>query len=271
MKVLELRYLDELCEGILKCIEPDSVEIMLRHLLDFYGVLNYEMSYDRSYWRARKCCIGRIGYDNTNELGAPPAEITKAGRMNEPKQPMLYLSTNQFSVLEEIGSKAGDIVHIIAYRQKIESKLRCAIVGEITNVHRWGRAQSSDHLGNHLNRIMNEMNFDIGRSYVYTDSFLSSLLRDKAASKSDYLYSRKLSKLIFEKHPSIDSIVYPGVALEGSMNFAVKPNVVSKKFDIGSNFVVRVNKRYKYGIFDFEIIKRAKGQYLDGTIVWQDS
>lgn len=59
--------------------------------------------------------------------------------------------------------------------------------------------------------------------------------------------------------------------MEGSMNFAVKPNVVSKKFNIGSNFVIRVNKRYKYGIFDFEIIKRAKGQYLDGTIVWQDS
>lgn len=270
MKILELRHLDELCEEILNSIEPDSVESKLRYLLDFYGVLNYEMSYDRPYWRARKC-NGRIGYDNINKLSAPPAEITKAGRMNEPKQPMLYLSTNQFSILEEIGSKAGDIVHIIAYEQKIESKLRCAIVGEITNVHRWGRAQSSDHLGKYLNRIMNGMNFDVGRSYVYTDAFLSSLMRDKAASSSDYLYSRKLSKLILEKHPSIDSIVYPGVALEGSMNFAVKPNVVSKKFNIGSNFVIRVNKRYKYGIFDFEIIKRAKGQYLDGTIVWQDS
>ena len=270
MKVLELSYLDELCKDILNCIDPDSVESKLRHLLDFYDVLNYEMSYDRSYWRARKCS-GRLGYDNTNELGAPPAKITKAGRMNEPEQPMLYLSTNHFSILEEIGSKAGDIVHIIAYEQKLESKLRCAIVGEITNVHRWGRAQSSDHLGSYLNRIMNEMNFDVGRSYIYTDAFLSSLMRDKTASCKDYLYSRKLSKLIFEKHPSIDSIVYPGIALEGSMNFAVKPNTASKKFNIASNFVIRVNKRYKYGVFDFEIIKKAKGQHLDGTIVWQDS
>lgn len=49
MKILELRHLDELCEEILNSIEPDSVESKLRYLLDFYGVLNYEMSYDRPY------------------------------------------------------------------------------------------------------------------------------------------------------------------------------------------------------------------------------
>lgn len=95
VEVLQLNILDKLCQEILASSKPSIIEKKLRYLLNFYDVINYNLSYDRCYWRARKC-VNNTGFDNINELGASPASLTPAGRLNEPTNPMLYLSTNQF-------------------------------------------------------------------------------------------------------------------------------------------------------------------------------
>jgi len=267
VKVLELNYLDDIAKKILASKDPIFIETNLRYVLQFYSVLNYEMAYERSYLRARKC-LTPSGYNNVSELGCPPNELVQAGRLNEPNEPILYVSTSQFSILEEINCEEGDYVHVIAYEHKPSTKIRCAILGEATQVSRWGRALSSEHLGIELNRIMNGMTFDVGRSFVYTDAFLSSIMKDVSASQNNYIHSRLLAKLLLEKHDGLDGIIYPSVALESAMNIAIKPQSAEKLFKIGANFVLKVNKKYQFGIYDFEVLRNAKGQYNDGSIIW---
>ncbi|HWI10997.1 MAG TPA: hypothetical protein VNU48_06680, partial [Burkholderiaceae bacterium] len=96
----------------------------------------------------------------------------------------------------------------------------------------------------------------------------ASLLRDKEASKSDYIRSRTVARLLFEKLPALEAIVYQGVALEGSFNMALKPDVADRVLYNGATFVLRVIKRYDHGFYDFEAVNRAKGYFGDGTIKW---
>ncbi|WP_133407862.1 RES domain-containing protein [Parashewanella tropica] len=266
-QVLSLNYIDQISSNILESSDPTYVENSLRHVLDFYDLVNYELSYDRTYWRARKC-DHESGFKNISELGCPPKHLVSAGRLNEPNSPMLYVSPNQFSVLEEIGAEVNDYIHMIAYRQNQEQKLRCGIVGEITQVQRWGTGLISDATSEQINRVLNEMTHEVAKSFVFADAFLSSILKDPNAKNSNYLHSRVLSKILLEKNEFIDAIVYPSVALESARNFAIKPDVANKKLSIASNFVLRINKKYKYGMYDFEVIKMASGQYGNGAIAW---
>ncbi len=266
-QVLALNYIDKLSSNILESSDPNYVESNLRHILDFYNITNYDFTYDRKYWRARKC-DDKGGFNNISELGCPPKHLVNAGRLNEPNSPMLYVSPNQFSVLEEIGAKENDFVHMVAYQQKPEQKLSCGIVGEITQVHRWGTGLISDAASVQINRLLNEMSHEVGKSFVFTDAFLSSILKNPSAKNNDYLHSRILSKILFERNKFIDAIVYPSVALESARNFAIKPEVVDAKLNIESNFILKINKQYNYGLYDFEIIKMAKGHYSNGVINW---
>lgn len=266
-KVLQLDYLQNISREIFDSSNPDVIEKKLSYVLDFYTLINYEFTYDQALWRGVRCETAN-GFSNINRVGYPPPSYAKAGRLNETGSPVLYVSINQFSVLEEIGAKEGDFVHVVAYKFNKGCRLRCGLVGEVTQVHRWGTALSSDSLGKELNRIMNEMSFDVGRSYVFTDSFLSSIFRDKFASNAEYVKSRILAKLLFDKLSGLEAIIYPSVAHEGAMNFAIKPDSADRKLSIGATFVVHVKRKYDYGIYDFEIIRRAEGQGVDGTIVW---
>jgi len=239
----------------------------LRIVMEHYGIINYKLGYDRPIWRARSCASSG-GFKNIKELYYPPRELTKAGRLNEHGAPMLYLSMNLPTTLEEIDASERDYVHIIGFKIVGESKLLCGILGEITHVHRSGRALTSEDLGNHLNRILDEIDYEAGKSFVFTDAFLSSILRDRNASKRNYVHSRTLAKLIFEKHPGFDAILYPSVALEGAMNLAIRPDSVDRLLEISGTSIIRIRKKYDYGIFDFELLRNAKSYEKNGDIIW---
>jgi hypothetical protein len=266
-RVLPIGYLQTLSRSILASTNASEIEKGLQMVLEYYGIINFDLGYAWPFWRGRICASSH-GFKNINELSYPPRELTKAGRLNEPRAPLLYLSMNNLATLEEINASKGNYVHSIAYKIIAENKLRCGIIGEITHVARSGRALISEELGNHLNRILNNTEYEAGKSFVFTDAFLSSILRDRNASKTNYIHSRTLAKLIFEKHPGFDAIVYPSVALESAMNLAIKPESADRLLEIFGTSVIRVRKKYDYGIFDFELLGNAKGHDKNGDIRW---
>lgn len=265
--VLPLDQLQAISRKVHTSSDPLEIENSLSLASSFYGLINYQFSYDRALWRG-VLCESAEGHTNIRRVGYPPPEISRNGRLNEAGRPLLYASTNQFTVLEEIGAKAGDYVHITAFAIKPNENLRSGIVGEITQVHRWGSAFSSEHLSKELNRILNGLEFEAGKSFVFTDAMFTSILRDRNASENDYLRSRILARLLFAKLGGLDAMIYPSVAHEGAMNIAITPHAADTKLKIGRTFVVHVQKRYDYGLYDFEVVRKGKGQHGDGTIVW---
>jgi hypothetical protein len=258
IKVIEINYLQDCCRKTLASSDAALVEAQLRWLLENYSLINYKLGYERPIWRGIKC-NSPSGFQYLHELSYPPIEFTKAGRLNNQGNPVLYGAFNNFGALEEIGAKEGDYIHLVGYRIKKTKKLRCCVVGEVLNVHRSGQAWASVELGQQLNNILNKMSPAAGRSFVYIDAFFSSILRDKKAASNNYLHSRILGTLLLEKLPGLDAILYPSVALESSMNIAVIPDAVDSIFEVFGTTVVRVERKYDYGIFDFSIVRNAKG------------
>lgn len=265
--VLPLDQLQSISQEVWASSDEAKIEANLSTVLQFCGLINYQFHYDQALWRG-VMCESPDGHKNIKRVGHPPPELTRTNRLNEAGSPLLYTSINQFTVLEEIGAKPGDYVHVVAYKFNTNARLRCGTVGEITQVHRWGRAFSSEHLGTELNRIMKEMSFDVGRSYVFTDSFLSSLVRDPNAASVEYVRSRIFAKLFFKKIQGLEAIIYPSVAHDGAMNLAISPAAVVDKLSIAATFVVHVIRKFDYGIYDFKIIRSANGHHVDGTIDW---
>ncbi len=266
-KVLPIDYLQNLSRSILGSTIASEIEKGLRIVIEYYGIINFNLGNTLPFWRGR-ICASSDGFKNIKELSYPPRELTKAGRLNDLHAPLLYLSMNNLASLEEINASKGNYVNSIAYKIIGENKLRCGILGEITHVARSGRALISEELGTHLNRILNETEYEAGKSFVFTDAFLSSILRDRNASKTNYIHSRTLAKLVFEKHPGFDAIVYPSIALESAMNLAIKPESADRFLEILGISVMRVRKKYDYGIFDFELLRNAKGYEKNGDIRW---
>jgi hypothetical protein len=267
IKVLEIEYLQRTSRSILRDLDALSVKKKLEELFRCYDPINYALGYDWPIWRARKCSSPE-GYGNLSQLSHPLRHLARPGRLNNQGEPVLYVSFNKFTTFTEVAADEGDHVHIVGYKLKNGEKIRCCIVGEIFNVHRSGRAKVSECLGTELNKILNQMPPDAARSFVFLDAFLSSILADQAASSTDYLHSRILGQLLFEKMPDIQAICYSSIALEGGMNLAVKPEVAQESFEVAGSTVVRINKKYDYGIYDFSVVRNALRYGHDGTIVW---
>lgn len=267
-RVLPLDQLQRLSESIRAATDAVTIEMLLQQVLEFYGLINFNFRYDRAIWRGVMCDSER-GHESIHRVTEPPPQFTRNNRLNERGHPVLYASVNQFAVLEEIGAEAGDFVHMVALPFLPEARLKCCVVGEITQVSRWGRALLSEELGRELNRILNGMDFDVGRSFVFTDSLMASILRDPLAVNSDYLHSRILARLLFAKVDGLEAIIYPSVAHDGAMNFAIQSSAARKKLGIGAFFVIYIRRKYDYGIYDFEVVRKAKGSQPDGVIVWE--
>jgi hypothetical protein len=186
--------------------DPSVVHGKLSSLLVHYDVINWQLQYDWPIWRARKCKTAG-GFDSINDLIYPPPDlITRAGRLNDPHEPMLYGVFNKNTALEEVGAQEGDYIHLIGFRIKKNAHIQCCVIGEIDRVHRAGRSMLSDELGAHLLRILQELPYKAAMSFVFVDAFLSSLLRDPSASDNDYLFSRTLRRLLFAKQRALEAI-----------------------------------------------------------------
>lgn len=267
LSTLPLALIDELSSSIPNSTNSEFIREKLNLILDHYQVINYEFQYNSAFWRARKC-NDQNGFDNISELGPPPKHLTREGRLNEINDPILYTSTNKFSVLNEINAKEGDHIHTVAYMQRADHTICCATIGEITHINRWGSGLTSEAVGNLLNELMKNMPHDFGKSFVFTDAFLSSLLKDENAKHANYIHSRILANLIFSRNPKLDAIAYSGVALESSRNYAIKPSSADRSLQMEASFVLKITKKYKYGMYDFQILKNAEGIEFDGKFIW---
>lgn len=241
----------------------------LRFFLNHYEPLNYEMTYGTPLWRIRKCrdCTG---FSNISEVHYPPPHFTKAGRINEPGAPMLYVTFNTFTAMKEVGAKVGDYLQIVGYSMTERRPIRSLILGEFTNVHKRGQGNLSGDVSTKLNEILCKMAFEPGLSFVFMDAFLSGILADPEMVDLDYIHSRVLGSLLFEKYPGIQAIHYPSVALKGAMNIVIKPDAADEALQISGTSVLRIDGLFDYDLYRFSVIRNAQGFWQDGSINWKE-
>lgn len=260
-------HLQEAAKSIKSDSNPTSIEDKLRRFIQHYDILNYEIK-SEVLWRARKA-PSRNGYSNKKDIYYPPPQLTEHGRLNEANHPILYLSFNQFTTLTEVNAKKGENIHIVGYSLKHNQTIRALILGEYFYAHKGGQGNLPGNLNEWINKRLNSMNYEPGLSFVYMDAFLSSLLTDKTASENEYLHTRILAKVLFEKHPKINAIHYPSVVSHGAMNLAIKPEVADEALKVKGTSVLHIDDIFDHGLFRFSLVKNAKDYKQNGKILWE--
>jgi hypothetical protein len=273
-KLLEINYLKKYCDEMLKDTDQESVRKKLKDLLEFYGVINFKLILPENtqVFRARKCTEN--GFDSINQMGCPPANLTKAGRLNEPENPILYVSLNMWAAFDEIGINKDDYVQVISYKYKEGNSPRVAYIGDVKDVYRWG---SSKHGRELTEFILSNFAAYIKRgdcsfeSYIFTDSFLSSLLTDKSAKEKEYIHTNAMARFIFEKNPSIHGICYQGIESSGALNLAFSENSYSDYLEVNNTMVLKVSECYGFGLYEDKILKKSKSIEGNGKILWDNN
>ncbi|MEN3156769.1 RES family NAD+ phosphorylase [Alkalimonas sp. NCh-2] len=271
IKVIELNILDRFRKDLSSADSPEAIEKLLSWYIESFGGLNFKFGYDRPIIRAR-LCPSIEGFSHVSELHSPPPEVTSIGRMNEKGSPMFYASYHIGTALAEINAKEGDIVQIGQFQlpNQSGSGIRCLAIGEIYNAYH-GTSTISQELFYEIRKLIDKLGKNDIRgliSYLYMDALSAELLNDLSASEKNYIYSRTLSRLLLERHPEIDGLIFPSAKIKGTSNISLRPESVLKKAKVASSQVIEITKLYPYGLYDFKIVKQAKGENYDGKIIW---
>ncbi|MDN2481117.1 RES family NAD+ phosphorylase [Vibrio agarivorans] len=268
--ILELEYIHELAKLVLQSSCPEEVKRGLSQIVKFYDTTNFQLSFSMPYFRARKC-TSSTGYASTSDIYIPPPKYTDAGRLNEAGKPVLYLCLSMATALSEIKATDGDYVQIGLYEPK-DKKLRLGLIGEKIGSIKQSGAYLPIEKSEHYRKLIDNLNAKdpkLAMAYLYSDGFLNEVLTDPSADSKNYLHSRALTNLIINKEPFLDGIMYHSLAHSGGMNIALPFESAQKNIGLGSTFVIKVNKKYKYGLFDYEVVSKGNVCSKSNSVTWE--
>jgi hypothetical protein len=240
-------------------------------LVGYQPLPNYHLRRGSIYWRGRRT-QSVVGFDNARDLGPPPPSITKARRLNDSGESILYAATRTHTVFNELHVEEGDYVHLVGLRIRPKVTFPIMAVGELFHIFKTGRSRIlGDKIAAELNRMLNDTDPDLGRRIVYVDALLDSYLADPNARDHEYLHSRAIAHAILRKLDLIEAFFYPSVCQESGMNLAVRPESYKNKMHIVASQVVKIIRNRNLGLFDYEVYRHAKHVDEDGTFHWSES
>lgn len=245
---------------------PSEVCHALEVLFEHYEVVNIELNRGAVFWRAR--FTEESPWATVTDMGSPPTEYAKLGRLNDENTPCLYAATREETALLEIGAKENDLVQLVGFRAKLETPIRIAVIGELLHVHKTGylRLTGSDP-GRSMNRYLNSQGVERGRRLLYIDAFLSHLLADAEAKNSGYIRSRAVASMVY-RNTDIDGIMFPSIRDALGMNIALRPTPADLKTHAVCCLHVRVTRVRAFGFIEYEVIGEAERVTTDGMFAW---
>ena len=267
--VLDLDYMHNLAVDIKASRSEKFIRDGISYALQFYDIINFGFNYERPFVRARVAESGQ-GFNSTSEIYYPPRHLTSVGRINEKGNPFLYLSLTTDVALAEIGAKEGDVVQISFFEPKDKS-VRVGIIGEKYKASRGGGSflpKGTTEILDNLVKKLEKEDRKKAMAYLYPDMFFDEIITNPQASQDDYIHSRTLARLLFEKQRSLDGIMYHSVASYSGLNIALPCDKADCLLGLTYTTLIKVKKAYSYGLFDVELLKKPKNILQDGTIIW---
>lgn len=235
-------------------------------LFEEYQILSLELGRGSMFWRAR--LIESEIYPNISDLGYPPPELAKQGRLNDRGAPCFYIATRKETALLEIGATEGQLVQLAGFRIRYESPLRFAVIGEYANVQKNGYmhfAGRDPEMA--IAKMLNAMPRQEALKKLYIDKFFASVLAAPNASANGYMFSRALARAIYSR-VGVAGIVYPSVKDRGGFNIAVQATPSDRSLHNASCLVVRMGKPRQFGLIEFAIVKSAERLDDDRNFIW---
>lgn len=177
----------------------------------------------------------------------PPLNAVTHGRMNSLNEPMLYLSDRKDTALTEISDSKNSVsAHFIGLAPKEEKDSFFTLVGEIFDIYRRGAGDIIyGDTAKTVNSMINGCNRDEAARLIISDRILLELL----CSNKTYVDTSFVAKLLRDKSPNADGILYPSVRQYGGRNVALRPESLDK-WCVKSVFSATESKNLGFGLWD---------------------
>jgi len=210
----------------------------------------------------------------TSDLGPPPAEeIQNYGRCNRPKQPLLYCSLYEDSALSEVNAEIDQRYVISTFILPKETIL--LHVGELDYYRRTGDLQLGNSEPENKEFYKDQLNGQNSTLFSLIDGFIADEFRQPAKTKQDYKITSAFTDILFNDYPAkypIEAIVYPSVAFQHGVNFAVTLDAYNTKLkpNVSEAKIIRIKGVYGYGIFDSVVEAKLKSSN-NGVLEWEST
>nr|WP_158546421.1 RES family NAD+ phosphorylase [Pseudomonas sp. RW407] len=235
-------------------------------LFENYKILTLGLGRGTVFWRART--IKSKPYENISELDYPPVELSSEGRLNDKGVPVFYAATREETALAEVNVEDGQLVQLAGFKVVPGNTMRLSVVGEYSNVVKSGYMHFAglDPDKTILNIVRN-LPHAKAVAKIYIDRFFAHILADPTASESSYIHSRALGHVIHSKAQA-DGIAFPSVKDRGGFNICVKAENSDLHLRNVACLVVRINKRRRFGLIDYDLISTADNLNENGDFQW---
>lgn len=265
---LELKELDDYCDSIINSSDYGEIRAKLQILTQDYKFLSRLVGTGFHVWRARKL-TQKSPLLNVKELSYPPPQVTGVGRLNNANEPVFYGAIRKETALAEIELEEGDYVQLAGFKFSENTNINLAMVGQFWYVFKTGRLALGEDPEGSVNNYLNSLSPERAYKTLYIDRFLAELLSDRNSSDKNYLHTRVLTKIIFER-TNAEAVFYPSVKDKEGMNIAIKPLILDMYFENSSCGVLKINNKLRYGMYDYESIYTARGLDKNKNFIWLD-
>ena len=260
--MFDLAQFDQLIVEIRSCGFDDARVRFKRTLKDAHP-LYFEWGRERTYWRARSA--GNIPWEYAKDMGPPPPEVTRVGRMNSPNAPLFYAATRVETAFAEIRAKPTDVVQICGF--KCLEPIKIVAFGELHHVWKTGHSRFGSDPNSSISRYINSLGRAEAIPILYLDAFLAECLSDPNAERNEYLLSRALAASIFEDS-DIDGISFPSAQDPLGMNFAIRAESFETKMHPVTCSHVEITSMHAYNFFALKTLQDAQQIDSSGRFIW---
>lgn len=250
--------IEELKKMDLTSTDVDVLKEQLGLLMRGHQIAVWYMDSEHKFYRGR---VVDAPPKHVNDIGPPPSHLLfKYGRLNRPRQPVLYANRSVNGVFKEIHAKPGQLVAVASY--KVKRRVIAFPVGfsdEALTIKGWHKKVTD-----RVQIDKDSFNYEFNR--IVSDFFADQFLKDVSVTQ-DFLYKLSVawSEMLFSIDAA-DAIVYPSVANAGaSVNTAFKADSYKDVLDLERIDVVRLDSQTE-DMVGLTFLKRTKRIAEDGSL-----
>lgn len=270
-----LQVIEQLRGGAKNSLPFEQLRSLINILIDQMKYPTQALQEELSVVRAR---LWRDSKEPTliSDLGPRQAEqIQDYGRCNQPKQPICYCSLYEETALSEVNAEIEQSYVISTFILPKETTL--LHIGELDYYRRTGDLHLGSLESKNKESYEDQLNGQNSTLFSLIDGFIADEFRQPAKTNQDYKITSAFTDILFNDYPAkypIEAIVYPSVAFQHGMNFAVTLDAYNTKLklDSANTKIIRIKGVYGYGIFDWvEEAKLKSSNNNNGVLEWESA
>lgn len=265
---MQLADCDRIYRAAWETSDSDRFRVLCLELLETYRCLSVGIGRGNVFWRAR--IMGKEPFRNISEMGHPPPEVARGGRLNRAGQSCFYISSNAETAVREVSASKGQHVQMAGYRVRAGAVFNMILIGEYAHVSKRGYTSlNGTDPGGTIKGLIRQHS-KLAPVMISIDKFFAAVLSDPKAHELQYMRTQVLGELLHKRIDSAHAIAFPSVRDPLGFNFAVLAAAAPRIFENTSCVVQAIGDLYLYDQLEQTTICSALAVKQNGDFLWPE-